>query len=103
MTNIGKMCYFLSMKIHQNHKRIFICQRKYANEILIKFDMKNNKPINTLLVQNEKLIVEDGTDKVNDSINRSLIGCLLYLAATRPDVIFATSLFSKFMQNPSDL
>ena len=34
MTNMGEMFYFLGVEIHQNHKRIFICQRKYANEVL---------------------------------------------------------------------
>ena len=65
--------------------------------------MKNSKSVNTLLVQNKKLIVEDGTDKVDGSVYRSLIGCLLYLTATRSDVMFAASLLSRFMQSPSEL
>ena len=102
MTNKGEISYVLGMEIHQDHKGIFICQRKYANEVLVKFDMKNNKPICTPLVHNEKLIVEDGTNKIDGSVYRSLIGCLLYLIAIRFDVMFTASLLSRFMQNPSE-
>ena len=40
MTDMGEMSYFLGIEIHQNHKGIFICQMKYANEVLVKFGMK---------------------------------------------------------------
>ena len=40
MTDMGEMSYFLGMEIHQDHKGIFICQMKYANEVLVKFGMK---------------------------------------------------------------
>ena len=103
MTDIREMSYFLGMEIHQDYKGIFICQRKHANEVLVKFGMKNNKLVSTPLVQNEKLIIEDGTDKIDGSVYKSLIGCLLYLTATRPNVMFAASLLSRFMQKPSEL
>ena len=77
MIDIKKMSYFLGMEIYQNQQGIFICQRKYANEVLVKFGMKNSKSVNTLLVQNKKLIVEDGTDKVDGSFYRSLISCCI--------------------------
>ena len=65
------------MEIHQNQQGIFICQRKYANEVLVKFGMKNSKPTSTPLVQNEKLIVKEETDKVDGSFYRSLISCCI--------------------------
>ncbi|XP_022764241.1 uncharacterized protein LOC111309452 [Durio zibethinus] len=103
VTDMGEMSYFLGMEIHQDQQGIFICQRKYANENLDKFGMKNYKPINTFLAQNEKLIKEDGVDKIYSSIYRSLVGCLLYLITTRPDIMYAANLLSRFMQNPSEL
>ncbi|XP_022728802.1 uncharacterized protein LOC111284394 [Durio zibethinus] len=65
--------------------------------------MENCKPVNTLLAQNEKLIKEDGANKVDGFIYRSLVGCLLYLTATTLDIMYATNLLSRFMQNPSEL
>ncbi|XP_022753639.1 uncharacterized protein LOC111301931 [Durio zibethinus] len=103
MTDMGEMSYFLGMEIHQYQQGIFICQRKYANEILNKFGMENCKPVNTLLTQNEKLIKEDRANKVDGSIYRSLVGCLLYLTATRPDIMYVANLLFRFMQNPSEL
>jgi len=46
---------------------------------------------------------EDGTARVNEEKFRSLIGCLLYLTATRPDILHATSLLSRFMHCPSEI
>lgn len=103
MTDIGEMSYFLGMEILQEQQGIFISQKKYGKEILKKFGMENCKPVSTPLALNEKLIKEDGSDKVDASIYRSLIGCLMYLTATRPDILYAASLLSRFMQNPSEL
>ncbi|XP_022741903.1 uncharacterized protein LOC111293435 [Durio zibethinus] len=95
---MGEMSYFLGMEIHQDQQGIFICQRKYANEILNKFGMENCKPVNTPLAQNEKLIKENGANKADGSIYRSLVGCLLYLTTTRPDII---ELGIRFKKNES--
>ena len=65
--------------------------------------MEKCKPINTPLVLNEKLIKEDKVEKIDASVNRSLIGCLLYLTSTRLDIMYAGSLLSRFMHNPSEL
>ena len=55
------------------------------------------------LVANEKFRKDDGEKKVNSSLFRSLIGSLLYLTSTRPDIMFAASLLSRFMQEPSQV
>ena len=54
-------------------------------------------------MQNEKLSKDDGAEKVDESRYRSLIGCLMYLIATRPDLMFAVSLLSRFMHCASEL
>ena len=61
------------------------------------------KPVSTPLVTNEKLQKVDGAPEADASRYRSLVGSLLYLTATRPDIMFATSLLSRFMQNPSQI
>ena len=82
-------------------KRVFLfIKKKYAKTILEKFGMGNCNPITTPLIVNEKLKKEDGSKDVDASIYRSLVGSLLYLTATRPDIMYATSLLSRFMHNP---
>jgi len=53
--------------------------------------------------QKEKLSKDDGFDNVDEGHYRSLIGCLMYLTATRPDIMFAISLLSHFMHCPSEM
>ncbi|KAL1313805.1 hypothetical protein AAHE18_16G138600 [Arachis hypogaea] len=63
--------------------------------------MNNCKAVSTPLVHNEKLQKEDGFVEADASQYRSLIGSLLYLTTTRPDIMYAISLLSRFMQKPS--
>lgn len=62
-----------------------------------------DKPVATLNVVNEKLSMNDGVDKADDSVYRSIIGSLFYLSATRPDIVFAASLLSRFTHSPSQI
>lgn len=103
MTDLGLMNYFLGMEVNQCEDGIFISQTKYAREIVKRFKMEHCKPISTPLVVNEKLSKDDGSKEVDLRQYRSLVGSLLYLTATRPDLIFATSLLSRFMSKPSDV
>lgn len=97
------MSYFLGIKVSQRDDGIFISQKKYTEDLLNKFKMYWYKPVSTPLVMNEKLQKVDGAPEADASRYRSLVGSLLYLTATRPDIMFATSLLSRFMQNPSQI
>lgn len=101
MSDLGLMKYFLGIEVDQSESGIFISQHKYALDMLKKFSMENCKSVATPLVLNEKLHKDDGEPKVEGSTFRSLIGSLLYLTATRPDLMFSASLLSRFMQSPS--
>ena len=96
MTDHGEMSYFLGIKIKQRQNEIFICQKKYAEEILKKFHMGNCKSMSTPMCQKEKLCKDDGTTKVDEFEYRSLVGFLMYLT-TRPDIMYAISVLSRFM------
>jgi len=103
MTNLGLMTYFLSIEVSQRDDGIFISQKKDTEDLLKKFKMYGCKPVSTPLVTNEKLQKVDGAPEANASRYKSLVGSLLHLTATRPDIMFATSLLSRFMQNPSQI
>ena len=59
--------------------------------------MDNYKSMSTPTCQKEKLCKDDGKAKVDESEYRSLVGCLMYLTATRPDIMYAVSVLSRFM------
>ncbi|RVW37574.1 Retrovirus-related Pol polyprotein from transposon RE1 [Vitis vinifera] len=103
MTDLGLMSYFLGMEVKQDHGGVFISQKKYAKEILNKFHMDDCKRTSTPMNQKEKFSKDDGTEKVDESQYRSLIGCLMYLTATRPDIMFSVSLLSRFMHCASEV
>ena len=103
MSDLGLLNHFLGMEIYQDDGGVFICQEKYVEKILKNFDMSECKPKDTPLVVNEKLVKEDGSSKMDATLYRSLVGKLLYLTATRPDIMFAASLLSRFMHNPSQI
>ena len=96
MADLGEMSYFLGIEIKQGQSEIFICQQKYANEILKKFQMEGCKSVSTPMCQKVKLFKDDEA-KVDESHYRSLIGCLMYLTATRPDILYAVNVLSRFM------
>ncbi|CAL5381550.1 unnamed protein product [Camellia sinensis] len=103
MTDLGMMSYFLGMEVKQRQHEVFICQQKYAKEILKKFHMEDCKATSTPMNQKEKFSKDDGVDKVDEGLYRSLIGCLMYLTATRPDIMHAVSLLSRFMHCASEV
>ena len=69
--------------------------------LLKKFGMSNCTPAKTPMNVNEKLVVVDGTGATDERSFRSIVGGLLYLTHTRPDIMFSVSIISRFMQNPS--
>jgi len=66
MIDLGLMTYFLGIEIKQNENDVFICQKKYAKEILKKFKIKECKVVSTPMNQKEKLSKEDGADKIEE-------------------------------------
>ncbi|KAJ8771692.1 hypothetical protein K2173_026869 [Erythroxylum novogranatense] len=89
MSDLGLLHYFLSLEVKQGVDGIFISQKKYAMDLLKKFNMVNNKVAATLMNVNEKLCRDDGAKLENATYLRSLVGGLIYLSHTRPDIAFS--------------
>eukprot|EP01018_Ginkgo_biloba_P015850 Gb_34468 [translate_table: standard] len=102
MTDIGLMNFFLGIEVTQNSDGTFISQEKYANDILKRFKMQNNKAIITPIAMGVKLSKEDERKNVDSTLYKSLVGSLMYLTAIRPDIMYVVSLISRFMENPHD-
>ncbi|KAI5337779.1 hypothetical protein L3X38_017050 [Prunus dulcis] len=103
MSDLGLLHHFLGMGVTQTEGSIFIHQKKYALTLLDKFGLKDCKSVSTPLVATDKLKREDGSDPADESLFRKIVGSLLYLTATRPDIMFSACLLARFMHNPSKM
>lgn len=101
MTDLGILHYFLGMEIIQDPYDIFLCQEKYAKDLLKRFHMSNCNPASTPMNTNERLVLDDGLEKADEKEFRSIVGGLIYLTHSRLDIMFAVSLISRFMHKPS--
>ncbi|KAK5771085.1 hypothetical protein PVK06_047260 [Gossypium arboreum] len=97
MTDLGLMTYFLGMEVNQNEYGIFISQGAFALKVLSKFCMANCKSSRTPVALGEKLSSNSDHDRVDEKSYRSLVGCLLYLTATKANIMYAVNLLSRFM------
>ncbi|GKF16457.1 putative ribonuclease H-like domain-containing protein, partial [Tanacetum coccineum] len=100
MSSMGELTFFLGLHVQQKEDEIFISQDKYVAEILKKFNYTDVKSASTL-VDLEKPLVKDGdADDVDVHLYRSMIGSLMYLTASRPDIMFAVCACAKFQVTP---
>lgn len=97
MTDLGKMRYFLGAEVFQNAEGIFISQSKYAKEVLERFGMDMSKPVQNPMVPWSKLSKEGSRSAVDATTYKQMVGSLMYLTATRPDLMFAVYLISRYM------
>ncbi|XP_020417815.1 uncharacterized protein LOC109948594 [Prunus persica] len=102
MTNLGLLHHFLGMGVIQTHTSIFLHQKKYATSLLSKFGRRECKLVSIPLVTTEKLSKDDGSGPANEEQYRKIVGSLLYLTATRHDIMYASSLFARFMHCPTN-
>ena len=103
MTDLGLLSQFLGLEISQNKAGIKVQQSKYALDLLNKFKMKDCKASKTPFLSGVQLEEADSSPMVNNTLYRKLIGCLLYLTHNRPDICYAVSVASIFMDQPQEI
>jgi hypothetical protein len=94
MKDLGLMHYFLGLEVWQSQERIFLNQGKYAVEILKRFDMLECKSMNTPMETKLKLLVDTSSELIDATLYKQIIGSLMYLTNTRPDICFAVNTLS---------
>ncbi|GJR12302.1 retrovirus-related pol polyprotein from transposon TNT 1-94 [Tanacetum coccineum] len=88
MSMMGQMSFFLGLQVSQNPRGIFINQSKFALEILMKFGMDSCDPVDTPMVDRLKLDEDTLGTPVDQTQFCSMVGSLMYLTASRPDLVF---------------
>eukprot|EP00253_Pinus_taeda_P006925 PITA_06925 len=102
MTDMGLLRYFLGIEVDQIENGNFISEARYVNEVLDRFNMQECKAAITPIVMGLKLSKEDNNKDFDPSLYKSIVGSLMYLTATRPDIMFAVSFISRFMERPKE-
>ncbi|KAF5456300.1 hypothetical protein F2P56_025798 [Juglans regia] len=100
MKDLGPLKYFLGLEAAKSAKGIHLCQRKYSLEIIEDCGLAGCKPAPSPMEQNLILNAESGDELEDPSQFRRLIGRLIYLTITRPDIGFSVQRLSQFMHRP---
>ena len=101
MKNLGGLKYFLGIEVARSKQGIFLSQRKYVLDLLAEVGMLDCKPANTPTIQNQKLGEYPDQTPTDKERYQRLVGKLIYLSHTRPDISYAVSVVSQFMHCPS--
>nr|GEU88459.1 putative ribonuclease H-like domain-containing protein [Tanacetum cinerariifolium] len=100
MSSMGELAFFLGLQVKQKEDGIFISQYKYVAKILKKFDFLSVKTFSTPIETHKPLVKDEEAADVDVHLYRSMIGSLMYLTASRPDVMFAVCACSRFQVTP---
>ena len=102
MSMMGELNFFLGLQIKQSSEGTFINQAKYTKELLNRFGMREAKPLSTPMGTSIKLDKDENGKKVDEKLYRGMIGSLLYLTASRPDIMFSVCICARFQSCPKE-
>ncbi|GJT39928.1 retrovirus-related pol polyprotein from transposon TNT 1-94 [Tanacetum coccineum] len=100
MSMMGELNFFLGLQIKQIEDGIFFNQSKYIKEMLKKFSLEDSKPMKTPMSSDTKLTKDEECESVDSTKYRGMIGSLLYLTASRLDIMFSVCLCARFQEAP---
>nr|GEW17193.1 putative ribonuclease H-like domain-containing protein [Tanacetum cinerariifolium] len=100
MSSMGELTFFLGLQVKQKENGIFISQDKYVAEILKKFDFMSVKTASTPIETQKPLTKDEQAGDVDVHLYRSMIGSLMYLTASRSDIMYAVCACSRFQVTP---
>ncbi|GJS11500.1 putative ribonuclease H-like domain-containing protein [Tanacetum coccineum] len=100
MSSMGELTFFLGLQVKQKNDEIFISQDKYVTEILKKFGFTDVKTASTPMETQKLLLKDEDGKEVDVHLYRSMIGSLMYLTSSRPDIMFAVCACARYQVNP---
>ncbi|GJR26157.1 retrovirus-related pol polyprotein from transposon TNT 1-94 [Tanacetum coccineum] len=99
-SSMGELTFFLGLQVKQKEDGIFISQDKYVTEILKKFGFTDVKTASTPMETQKLLLKDEDGEEVDVHLYRSMIGSLMYLTSSRPDIMFAVCACARYQVNP---
>ena len=99
MSLMGKLNYFIGLQVKQTKDRTFISQTKYIKEIIKKFGIKSSKVLSTPISPTCKLDKDEECTNIDQKLYRVIIVSLLYLTASRSDILFSVCVCARFRSN----
>nr|GEY29921.1 hypothetical protein [Tanacetum cinerariifolium] len=102
MSMMEEMTFFLGLHVNQSPSGIFINQPKYVHEILKKYGLNTSDSVGTPINIKDKLDLDQIGTLVNATKYRSMIGALMYLASSRPDIVHATCVCARYQAHPTE-
>ncbi|GJY54475.1 putative ribonuclease H-like domain-containing protein [Tanacetum coccineum] len=100
MSSIGELKFFLGLQVQQKKDGIFVSQDKYVVEILKKFGFTEVKTASTPMETQNPLLKDKDGEEVDVHMYRSMIGSLMHLTSSRPDIMFAVCAYARYQVNP---
>ncbi|GJV88095.1 retrovirus-related pol polyprotein from transposon TNT 1-94 [Tanacetum coccineum] len=100
MSMMGELNFFHGLQIKQMEDDIFFNQSKYIKEMLKKFGLEDSKPMKTPMSSDTKLTKDEECESVDSTKYQGMIGSLLYLTASRPNIMFSVCLCARFQEAP---
>ena len=97
MKDLSKVHYFLGLEVWQKPSEIFLSQGKYAVEILKRFGMMDCKSVTMPMTTNLKLFGDTTYETIDATLYKKMIGSLMYLKNTRPNICFSVNTLSQYM------
>ncbi|KAJ9544481.1 hypothetical protein OSB04_024188 [Centaurea solstitialis] len=102
MSMMGKLTFFLGLQVRQRPNGIFINQSKYVHDLLKRFDFGGSNAAATPMPKNFQLNAESSSKPVDQKNYRAIFGSLLYLTASRHDIVFSTGVCARFQCDPRE-
>jgi hypothetical protein len=102
MSLIQELKFFLGIQINQTSEATYVYQIKYIKDLLKKFDMSESKPAKTLIHPTCILVKEEVSQKVCHRLYCGMIGFLLYLTVSRPNILFSVCVCARFQSDPRE-
>ncbi|XP_024178219.2 uncharacterized protein LOC112184178 [Rosa chinensis] len=102
MSMCGELTFFLGLQVRQIDTGLFLSQTKYAKNLIKKFGLESKKTVSNPISTTIKLSEDQNGKSVDHTLYRSMIGSLLYLTASRPDISYSVGVCARFQANPKE-
>ena len=100
MSMMGELRFFLGIEVTQLSEGTFISQSKYTKDLLRKYHFNDATPMKTPIAVGAQLDLDEEGESFDETEYRGMIGSLLYLTASRPDIMFATCICARYQARP---